>query len=258
MDMVMNLPAPLVGKVMEFLDRLKVRFTSLEQLLQPVNEFPELICCPAEFEMNPQFRANSYYIEPTIRSGNGMGVELYIDHVKEGRKIIYASLGTQTIRYGKITFTFFEKMLAMMHHPDLKEMHMVLCIGPDIDMAALPPPPPNVTVVRWISQIDILNYASLVINHGGIGTVKECIYYGVPMVAFGVRHDQPYNASLIDHHKIGAVINIEEISIPELVNKVLYVLEEEEMKNNLDKMKDIFRQIEKDQPGVRVIERLLK
>jgi zeaxanthin glucosyltransferase len=185
-------------------------------------------------------------------------VEKYIDVVKQGKKIVYASLGTQTIRYGKVTPIFFAKMLGMMAHPALEHLHMVLCIGPDLDAAELPPVPANVTVVKWISQIDMLHYASLVINHGGIGTVKECIYYGVPMIAFGVRHDQPHNAALIDHHKIGVVINIEEITIDELASKVTYVLEEEEMRYNLNKMKNIFRQIEQDQPGVRVIERLLK
>lgn len=258
MDMIMTLPSQMVTRVMGFLDGLSVKFNSLDQLIKPIQSFTELVCCPAEFEIKPNFSGTKYYIEPSMRSGDSLGSEHYLGKVKEGKKIIYASLGSQTIRYGAITHVFFKKMMDMMRDPRMQHLDMILCVGPELGDESIPPPQERVTTVRWISQIDLLQHASLVINHGGLGTVKECIYYGVPMVAFGIRHDQPHNASLIEYHKLGIIINIEEITIDDLVNKVLAVLEDEEIRANLDKMKRLFEQSEIERPGVRVIERILK
>ncbi|HMG56371.1 MAG TPA: hypothetical protein VK601_22885, partial [Kofleriaceae bacterium] len=41
--------------------------------------------------------------------------------------------------------------------------------------ATLPPPPPNVTLVRWARPLEILPGAALSITHGGLGSVKESL-----------------------------------------------------------------------------------
>lgn len=42
----------------------------------------------------------------------------------------------------------------------------------------------------WVSQSSVLDRADLMINHGGIGTVKECLAKGVPMIVFPLMRDQ--------------------------------------------------------------------
>lgn len=60
------------------------------------------------------------------------------------------------------------------------------------DASRLGPLPTNVHAFSWVPQARLLASADLSINHGGIHTINECLYFGVPMLIFsGGRHDQP-------------------------------------------------------------------
>lgn len=47
--------------------------------------------------------------------------------------------------------------------------------------------------------------AKLVVCHGGLNTIKECIYHGVPFIVVPDEFDRPYNASQINRLGIGSV-----------------------------------------------------
>jgi len=57
---------------------------------------------------------------------------------------------------------------------------------------------------------------SLVITHGGLNTVLECLSEGVPMVALPITNDQPGVASRIAHLGVGECIPIKKLTAPTL------------------------------------------
>ena len=75
----------------------------------------------------------------------------------------------------------------------------------------------NITIVDWIAQRDVLSRADLAIIAGGLGTIKECIAAGVPMLVTAPPHaDKPGNAMRVDFHGVGRQVNVLDTSPAEI------------------------------------------
>uniref|UniRef100_A0A0K0FCN9 glucuronosyltransferase n=1 Tax=Strongyloides venezuelensis TaxID=75913 RepID=A0A0K0FCN9_STRVS len=63
----------------------------------------------------------------------------------------------------------------------------------------------NVITIKWIPQIDILNDSrvSLFVTHGGMNTLNEVAYFGVPILAMPLFGDQPRNSKMYEFSEIG-------------------------------------------------------
>ncbi len=73
--------------------------------------------------------------------------------------------------------------------------------GPAVELdGALPS---NVQVERWIDHRDVLPEASLVITHGGMGTVMTSLAHGVPLVCLPMGRDQPDITARVTHSGAG-------------------------------------------------------
>ena len=235
-----------------------LQLTSLEQLTAPMDNLLSLIACPGELqEKNFLAKGNRVYIGPSIRKGKGLQHELYYKNISPHKKIIYASMGSQAVRHKAACLRFFTIIIQMMEEHALRDTHLVLSIGPDLEENLLPLPPANVTLVKWVSQVDLLQVASLAVIHGGMGAVKECIYFGVPMIVLPLMRDQPYNARLVKHHGLGVSDNIHTITKEQLLSHVLDIFSSGEIKAHLESMQAIFRDKEQSQEGAAIIDELL-
>ena len=68
--------------------------------------------------------------------------------------------------------------------------------GPAVDPALITAAP-NVTVTRWVRHADVLPDCSVVITHGGHGTVMKALTAGVPLLVVPLGRDQPDNAARV-------------------------------------------------------------
>ena len=255
---VVALPGDAAIEIVEYIKGLGVRFSSLRELLQPAATFQELIVCPKEFDMNDESAASEtgHYIGPSILQQRSIGDKPDFTKIKKGSKVIYASLGSFVL-YREACGDFFKKMVQIMRDEKMNDFHLILAVGLEFDVAELHPIPENMTVMRWASQIDILKIASLMVTHGGLGTIKECIYYGVPMIVIPLMYDQFRNATLVDHHQVGISKRLEDLSIDALKAAILQVVNDEITMSNIKKMQSIFQEREASQSGVEIIEHLL-
>jgi glucuronosyltransferase len=59
----------------------------------------------------------------------------------------------------------------------------------------MPDLPPNVKLVKWAPQQDILGHPKMkaFITHGGMGSTSETVYHGVPFVGIPIFGDQLAN-----------------------------------------------------------------
>ena len=73
------------------------------------------------------------------------------------------------------------------------------------------------------------------------GTIKECIYYGVPMLVIPLDRDQPSNAKRIQFHKLGLVCGIGDLTASTLTSYILSIVYNDEILNNVTRMKEIFQ-----------------
>jgi zeaxanthin glucosyltransferase len=59
------------------------------------------------------------------------------------------------------------------------------------------PVPRNITLRRWVPQVEVLSRTALIITHGGVSTIKETVLHVVPMVACPVGRNQFVGATLL-------------------------------------------------------------
>ena len=74
-------------------------------------------------------------------------------------------------------------------------VNIVVTVGPHIDPTELGQQPANVLIERYISQQSILPHCSLVVSHGGSGSVSGALAHGLPSVLIPMGADQPLNAA---------------------------------------------------------------
>jgi MGT family glycosyltransferase len=72
----------------------------------------------------------------------------------------------------------------------------LITTGPAVDPALIAAPP-NVIVTRWVRHADVLPECSVVITHGGHGTVMKALTAGVPLLVVPLGRDQPDNAARV-------------------------------------------------------------
>jgi UDP:flavonoid glycosyltransferase YjiC (YdhE family) len=106
-------------------------------------------------------------------------------HDISGRPIVYAALGTIAHAMPGI----FGLILEALAHEDIE---LVLAVGQD--PSAFGPQPPNVHILRYVPQTQLLPHCSVFISHGGFNSVKEALNCGVPLVVLPIMSDEPYSA----------------------------------------------------------------
>jgi MGT family glycosyltransferase len=72
----------------------------------------------------------------------------------------------------------------------------LLTTGPALDLDGLPVPA-NARVVAFAPHAAVLPHASLVVTHGGLGTIHAALAAGVPLVVMPDGRDQPDNAARV-------------------------------------------------------------
>lgn len=81
------------------------------------------------------------------------------------------------------------------------------------DPAALGPLPVNVLTRRSVPQPDVLARSAIFITHGGMNSVNEAMYAGVPMLVVPQGADQPLVASRVVDLDAGLSIRPEDVSV---------------------------------------------
>jgi MGT family glycosyltransferase len=89
--------------------------------------------------------------------------------------LVYVSLGTlfnAAPDFYKACFAAFRD----------EPVRVIMSIGTNVSQAALGEPPPNFVVAPHVPQLDVLARASVFLTHGGMNSVSESLYHGVPVV----------------------------------------------------------------------------
>jgi UDP:flavonoid glycosyltransferase YjiC (YdhE family) len=216
--------------------------------------FPTLITCPQEFDFPGTPRGeNTTYIESLIDVGR-KEVPFDWDRVDPAKPLIYCSLGSQTHMY-KHTHGFFAAVAkAMSLRPDRQ---LIMATGGNPKAEDFGATATNVIVVNWAPQLEILAKASIVITNAGLGTIKDCVFFGAPMIVFPVRWEQPNNAARVAYHGLGVRGDIDNASVPRILSLIDAIEQSPSFKSRVAAMSRAFRQAEAQERGATTIERIL-
>jgi UDP:flavonoid glycosyltransferase YjiC (YdhE family) len=239
---------------------VSVSYFEMPMLGEPANdihhlELPVLVLCPKEFDLpHVTDKPNRYYIEASIDLHRKEPYPFPWEAVDASKPLIYSSVGCQPHLYDHISTLYRAIIDAMSERPDWQ---LVLAIGRHLDCSAFNPVPENVLLVNWAPQVELIKRATIMINHAGLGGVKECILFGVPMIVFPFKWDQPFNAARVVAHGLGVRGDIHNVSARQLHGLINTITGNASLKSRMGAMSKTFNEIENSGIGVRVVEKLL-
>lgn len=108
----------------------------------------------------------------------------------------------------------------------------------------------------YLPQRYVLQRASVVVTHGGLGTIKESVHAGIPIIVLPALFDQPFNAMRVRYHGLGEAIFEESLSADSLELALRRGIQGE-YAESIARMQRIFREREMESPSHRYIRRVL-
>jgi len=138
-------------------------------------------------------------------------------HKLQNQTVIYVSLGTLRNK----RFDFYRECISQLGNT---EYLIVMSVGRNIDIADLGELPENILVYNHVPQLKVLQKARGFISHGGMNSVQEGLYFGVPLLLFPQTEEQELVARRVEAYGAGRLIkerDLESAKLLGIVNKFL-------------------------------------
>ncbi len=152
-----------------------------------------------------------------------------------GQKLIYISLGTVLNN----SIDFYKKCIEAFRDTDWQ---VILSVGSKTELSQLQPCPSNFIIRNYIPQLEVLKHASLMISHGGLNSVSEAFYYGVPVLAIPLANDQSAVAKQITALGAGLTLKAEEVTPALLRSTAAAIITEESYQLHVQEIRSSFLQ----------------
>lgn len=215
-------------------------------------KIPELVLSPADLDFPSVARWNDRYCIGALIDVNQADEPFDWSPIDPGRPVIYCSLGSHGPHYPE-TKPFLSLVVKLIsQHPQLQ---LILQIRSDEILEYLrPAKTDNIHLYKWVPQKEILSRTALFITHGGFGSVKEALYYQVPMVVCPFHADHFGNAARVHYKNFGKRV-VRFLSKKKLEEALLQVLSDQSIKQSIRVMSGKIRQ-ESSQEAVTLIRQL--
>gem|GEM_PF-622993 len=205
-----------------------------------LKNIPELFVSPLSFDFPHKKLHNQIYIGPPTNFERQESsydykykqtkkeiaeIQAYNSKCIDSERImlVYCSFGTMPWRYKGVK-EFYAKLLNIFRNRS--NYRLFISIGYEFNYHFFRDAPPHITVFQKVPQIDILKEVDLMITHGGMNTITECILLKIPMLVYPGTSliDQVGNASRVEFHKIGLTGNLRKDSEKDIMGKVTEIL----------------------------------
>lgn len=242
---------------------------SLEEFVEPLTDFYEFIPCPQCFDY-ANYRAfhgpKVQYSEPCITREldtiDDNSKNILWSTILDKPKLIFVTAGSQVLDYADSAMHLFKSMISAMQASDMNGYHLILCVGSKLIQEKWDEYE-NVTICGWAPQRQILKAIaekndknSCAIIHGGLATIKECIYYEVPFLVLPLGKDQMDNALRLEDCGIKNRFHIEYVKPKCLRYFINQILQDYTSLLTLKKISSEFRRSEDIHLGARKIAHL--
>jgi UDP:flavonoid glycosyltransferase YjiC (YdhE family) len=163
---------------------------------------------------------------------------------------VYFTLGTEfVLESGDL----FERALAGLAELPVQ---VVATAGSELDLATLGRPPRNARLERYVPQSEILPHASVVVCHGGSGSVLGTLAYGLPLVLLPMGADQPQNAERCAALGTGRVLDVVAATPDDIRDAVSAVLSDPSYRIASERLRDELAALPGPEHAVALVERV--
>jgi MGT family glycosyltransferase len=157
-----------------------------------------LVFTSPEIQPNAKRFATSYkFVGASIQSRAGQH-DFAFDQLQH-HPLVYISLGTinnRNLAFYRECFAAFGEMSGQ----------FILSAGKQMDLASLGTIPNNFIVRNFVPQLELLQRVDVFITHGGLNSVHEGLYYGVPLIVIPQQLEQGIVAQQVVKHGAGLAL----------------------------------------------------
>lgn len=150
------------------------------------------------------------------------------------RPLVYATLGT-IFNNPEYELPFFPAVIEGLRDEDVD---VVITVGPHVAVASVGSPPTNTRVEAYVPQSLLFPRCSVVICHGGYGTLLAAVEHGVPLVIVPFGADQHINARSVERLGIGRVIKGADLTAGRMREVVRAVLDDPGYRHRIERVRD--------------------
>ncbi|MGF1587358.1 MAG: glycosyltransferase [Bacteroidales bacterium] len=234
-----------------------------------INKIQRLIVSAVDFDFPHPDKEDTYSIGPLVDIHRESNISLpryrvLIDTINRQKEknegvIIYCSLGSDNLQFHNEVLKFFNriKQVSSLNPKDL----FILSTGFEFNVTEIYPVPNNMYVFDFLPQVDLLKYCDIMITHGGINSITECVFFGVPTLNYplSMDWDQPGCAARAVYHKIGLMGKINKDNAKTISRKLNSIKSDYSFyKMNILTMKKKFEEKNNSDHVIEIIERIIK
>ena len=262
-------------------DLLQDPDVKMEKFVEDLEHFEELIPCPHDYEYSHYNPGEIvHYVEPCILDrdlvSSNHSSAWFDDLIKdpqesesenpapqsvpaeEKKGIIFVTAGSQVLDYEGKARHLFHCMCEAMKSAELSKYHLILGVGKKLvndyewdEFRTMP----NITFADWVPQRRILKAENLEIAliHGGLATIKECVYNNKKFLILPLGKDQIDNALRLRKYGINNTVPIEKISPKVLIDAIMKLKSDRKTLQNLKKLSEVFQKAETESKGTQVL-----
>ncbi len=117
----------------------------------------------------------------------------------------------------------------------------VLSVGQKTEIASLGRSPDNFIVRNYVPQLEVLRKTSVFISHGGLNSVNEALYFGVPVIALPRANDQFMVSRQLSAMGAGLSLKMEDLTPQLLKESVEKMIAEDSYKAASARIGESFR-----------------
>ncbi len=209
----------------------------------------ELILLPSELDFPRKKKANVKFIGPFV-DNHRLEKEFDWSSIDSNNKTtVFCSLGTLSSRFKERTF-FYERVIKSFS--TLENMILIMSVGKNKLLIEKTFSLKNVFLFEYVPQIKVLQKADIFITHGGAGSIKEAMRFGVPLLIYpwGDITDRLGNADRVRYHNLGIIGDLVQDSPKKIRERIVNLKKSISIKKNVMKMKKIFIDYEKNESSI--------
>lgn len=165
--------------------------------------------------------------------------------------LIYVSLGTVSNQ----NTAFFQTCIA-----GLAELSCTVLIstGGRLAPEQFGPLPENITIKSWVPQSQVLRRAALFVTHGGLNSIHDGLYCGLPMLLVPQQTEQTFNARRVMELGAGLMLKQDDLNERTIKRSVEKLLSDTRYKTNASRIGESLRSAGGVDKAVAEIEALLR
>ncbi len=148
--------------------------------------------------------------------------------------IVYISLGTLF----NTDAAFYRRCFDAFRSEDVQ---VIMSVGTNVPVESLGAAPPNFIVQAHVPQLEVLGRASAFVTHGGMNSVSESLYHGVPVVVIPQMSEQEIVGWRAEELGAGLFLSNTEATVDKLRESVRRLLVENQFRDRAALVRESFQ-----------------